>query len=130
MLSRSRRHRKNRISASDSLLSTGTESDGRHGVRDSIEGAIERLKSHSHTNLDDDEAGNGGKQHGHRGLRGRRRRRKHEKEEEARTSAEAARGRSIAERGTLEDNGSKISVTRSWSGDGSSLLTYDSETES
>ena len=114
-------------------MSTGTESDGHHGVRDAIEGAIEKLKS-SPT----DERGevNGLKKLVHKGMGSRRRRSKLEREEEERVKMAAARGRSVAERGTLENESSSLNengglaVNRSWSGDGSSLLTYDSDPDS
>jgi hypothetical protein len=56
-----------------------------------------------------------------------RRRKKEEKEAEIRASEEAARGRSVAERGTLgNDNGRNHTMV---DGDGSSLITYESENE-
>lgn len=137
ILSRRRRHRKDRDSSSNSIISTGTESDGHRGTREAIEGAIERLKASS----TDDHDGKGLKKLMHR------RRSRHEREEEERARLEAAaRGRDIAERGTLENEssaneygidgegegeGENLAINdRSWSGDGSSLLTYDSEPES
>jgi hypothetical protein len=132
ILSRRRRHRKDRGSSSNSIVSTGTESDGHRGVRDAIEGAIEKLKT---TPTDEHHADSKGlKKLMHR------RRTKHEREEEERARiAAAARGRSIAERGTLENEsiasvdeseGLAVDSSRNWSGDGSSLLTYESESES
>jgi len=137
ILSRRRQQRKDRDSSSNSIVSTGTESDGHRGVREAIEGAIEKLKT---SPTDEHSDVNGLKKLMHKGI-SHRRRTKHEREEEERASkAAAARGRSIAERGTLENESSiaesdivgseELAVNRSWSGDGSSLLTYDSEPES
>lgn len=136
ILSRRRRHKKDRGSSSNSIVSTGTESDGHRGVREAIEGAIEKLKT---TPTNEHADGKGLKKLMHKGMGSHRRRTKHEREEEERARiAAAARGRSIAERGTLE-NESSASVneseglgvnSRNWSGDGSSLLTYDSEPDS
>jgi hypothetical protein len=135
VLSRTRRrHRKNADSSSNSVVSTGTvESDGHRGVRDAIEGAIERLKAAP--GVDEHSDSHGLKKLAHKGIGSRRRRTKLEEEEEERAQRQAAaRGKSIAERGTLEnegsvDNGSSsgLAVNHTWSGDGSSLLTYDSE---
>ena len=123
ILSRRQRHRKDRDSSPNSIVSTGTESDGHRGVRDAIEGAIEKLKS-SPT----DERGDaiGLKKLVHKGIESHRLRSKLEREEE-RVERAAARGRSIAERGTLENESSslnesgELAVHGSWSGDGSSL---------
>lgn len=60
-------------------------------------------------------------------LGSKRRRQKQEKEDAIRIREEAARGRSIAERGTLEDN---ASIYKEPSGDGGSYITYDSDIES
>ena len=62
-------------------------------------------------------------------LGSKRRRKKQEKEEEERASEEAARGRSVAERGTLENDAGSFE-DRNRSRDGSSLITYDSDIES
>ena len=127
ILSKTRRRRpKNQDSAAESIASTGTESDS-HGIRESLENAIEKLKAHN--GIDEDREAHGIKKLAARGIGSKRRRKKQEQEDEERASEEAARGRTVAERGTLE-NDSRRSFSRNWSGDGSSLLTYDSETES
>lgn len=135
ILSRSRRrHRKDAGSSSNSIVSTGTtESEGHRGVRDAIEGAIEKLRTTP--GVDDQDDGRGLRKMVHRGMGSRRRRTKlGEDDDEHAQSLAAARGKNIAERGTLEnegsvDNGSNsgLAVNHSWSEDGSSLLTYDSE---
>ena len=133
ILSRRRRHRKDQDSSSNSIVSTGTESDGHRGVRDAIEGAIEKLKS---SPTDERGEANGLKKLVHKGMGSRRRQSKLEREEEERVKRAAARGRSVAERGTLENESSSLNengglaVNHSWSGDGSSLLTYDSDPDS
>lgn len=127
VLSRTRqRHQKNGDSASSSIKSA--ESDGKKGFRDSLDSALERLKG---LNESDDEQEPTGIKKLVPTIVSKRRRRKQEREDELRASEEAERGRSVAERGTLENaverrNGSV--ATRS--GDGSSLLTYDSDIES
>lgn len=132
ILSRRRRQKKDRDSSSNSIVSTGTESDGHRGVRDAIEGAIEKLKSDEHG----EGTGNGLKKLMHKGMGSHRRRTRLEKEEDERDRRAAARGRNVAERGTLENESSsdlgrldseRLAASRSWSGDGSSMLTYDSE---
>jgi len=129
IFSKDRKHRKNRDSASTSIKSGDTESDGHHSMRESLESAIEKLKQHAE---DDD---NQGIKKLVPNLGTKRRRKKREQEEEQRAMEEAARGRSVADRGTLEnfstDRRPSISRTHSGrSGNGSSLITYDSETES
>ena len=114
------RDRKRRDSASNSIKSTGTESDGLHGVRRSVEDAIDKIKGNHGS---DDEGDSGIKKLKRIASR---RRRKQEREEEQRASEEAERGRTVAERGTLENN--VPSFKRIDSGDGSSLITYDSDT--
>jgi hypothetical protein len=60
-----------------------------------------------------------------------RRLKKLELEEQQRALEEAARGRAIAERGTLEnEEDGSVSTAGDGDGDGSSFITYESETES
>lgn len=128
ILTTRRRHKKDRDSSSNSIISTGTESDDHRSAREAIEGAIEKLKGSPA--VDEPTDANGLKRLVHKGIGSRRRRSRLEKEEEERVLLEAARGKSVAERGTLEnDSAAGLSISRSGSGDGSSLLTYDSETE-
>ena len=128
ILSKTRRRQKDRDSSSNSIISTGTESDGHRGVRVAIEGAIEKLKNSPAPDEHGD--ANGFKKLVHRGIGSHRRRSRVEREEEERVKEEAARGRTVAERGTLENESSGLVFNKSWSGDGSSLLTYDSEPDS
>jgi hypothetical protein len=114
------RDKKGTDSASNSIKSTGTESDGLHSVRRSVEDAIDKIKGHHGS---DDEGDLGIKKL--KGIASRRRKRQ-ERQEEQRASEEAERGRTVAERGTLEND--VPSFTRNESGDGSSLITYDSDT--
>jgi hypothetical protein len=123
-----RQQKKDRDSSSNSIISTGTESDGHRGVRVAIEGAIEKLKNSPAPDEHGD--ANGFKKLVHRGIGSHRRRSRVEREEEERVKEEAARGRTVAERGTLENESSGLVFNKSWSGDGSSLLTYDSEPDS
>ncbi|TVY32488.1 putative membrane protein, partial [Lachnellula subtilissima] len=127
VLSRTRqRHQKNGDSASSSMKSA--ESDGKRGFRESLDSVVERLKA---LNGSDDEQESKAIKKVMPTIGSKRRRRKQEREDELRASEEAERGRSVAERGTLANeverrNGSV--TTRS--GDGSSLLTNDSDTVS
>lgn len=119
MFAKSRREKKNKDSSS-------TKSSGSDplGVRASIEDAIDKIKG-SQDGGDDSET-NGLKKLVPKGIGSKRRQKR---EEEQRISEEAARGRSVADRGTLENDVPSL-VHQSSSGDGSSLITYDSETES
>jgi hypothetical protein len=116
------RDKKNRDSASNSVKST--DSENHLSVRGSVESAIDKIKG-----TDEDGDSNGIKKLVPKALGSKRRRKKQEKEEEERASEEAARGRSVAERGTLE-NDAGIFEDRNRSRDGSSLITCDSDTES
>ena len=116
------RDKKNRDSASNSVKST--DSENRLSVRESLESAIDKIKGD-----DEDGDSNGFKKLVPKGLGSKRRRKKQEQEEEQRATEEAARGRSIAERGTLENDAGSFEE-RNRSRDGSSLITYDSDTES
>jgi hypothetical protein len=101
-------------------------SDGSHGIRGKLEGAVDKLKNQDGSDDDDDEGGRLSRLLP-KGIGSMRRRKKEEKEAEIRAGEEAARGRSVAERGTLEnDNGDYATTT---DGDGSSLITYESENE-
>jgi hypothetical protein len=134
------RSKKNRDSASNSTKSTGTDSDGL-GMRGSLESVIQKLKTHG--DQDDGEVGSNDnaspsslKKLVPKGIGSKRRQRKQEQEEEQRLFEEAARGRSIADRGTLE-NETPSPISRNDSGHsghsgdgGSSLITSDSETDS
>lgn len=109
------RDKNNRDSASDSLRSTESSS----------------FRSSGRTESDDEGEHNGIKKLVPKGLASKRRRKKQEQEEELKASEEAARGRSVAERGTLSNDMDAPSRTlANGSGDGSSLITYESETES
>lgn len=118
-----------RKSAANSLKSEA--SDNSHGLRGSVEGAIDKLRGGS-IGSDDEEQSGGIKKLVPKGLVSKRRRRKQEEElratEEA--EAEAARGRSIADRGRLANDSSK-SLTQHHQSNGSrsSLITVDSDTE-
>lgn len=90
-----------------------------------MEDSVDKIKGSDGTDEDGDN--NGIKKFVPMGLGSWRRRKNQEKEDAQRASEEAARGRSVAERGTLEnDSGSFVHG----SGDGSSLITYDSDIES
>jgi len=135
------RSKKNRDSASNSTKSTGTESDSL-GMRGSLESVIQKLKSHPDQDdgevaaPNDNASPNSLKKLVPKGIGSKRRQRKQEQEEEQRLIEEAARGRSIADRGTLE-NETPSPISRNDSGHsghsgdgGSSLITSDSETDS
>ncbi len=126
MFSKSRKDKKGRDSAGNSVKSS-SGSDGR-GVRSSLED-LDKLKTHSSNVTEDGADSNGIKKLVPKVLGSKRRRKKQEREEEQIASEEAARGRTVAERGTLENDPSPHARS-SGEGDGSSIITYDSETES
>jgi len=124
VLSKARRGRNRKTADANSLVSNG--SDGSHGIQGKLEGAIDKFKNQDGSDDDEEESGRLSKLIP-KGIGSMRRRKKEEKEAEIRASEEAARGRSVAERGTLEnDNGGYPTTT---DGDGSSLITYESENE-
>lgn len=100
-------------------------------MRASIEEALGLLRSHgsSNTSLDEDHENDS------RGLeklipkriRSRRRRRREQRESEELIREEVARGRSVAERGTLQDDDPNYLVKTHSSLDDNSLLTYESD---
>jgi hypothetical protein len=124
VLSKARRGRNKKIADSKSIVSNG--SDGSHVIRGKLEVAIDKFKNQDGSDDEDDESGRLSRLIP-KGIGPMRRRKKEEKEAEIRASEEAARGRSVAERGTLENDtgGNHISAD----GDGSSLITYESENE-
>ena len=90
-----------------------------------MESAIDKVKGNSGAEEDGDS--HGIKKLVSKGIGSRRRKKKQDRDDAQKESEEAARGRSVAERGTLEnDSGSFVHE----SGDRSSLITYDSDTES
>ena len=124
VLSKARRGRNRKTADNNSLVSNG--SDGSHGIRGKPDNANDKLKNQDASDDDNDESGRLSKLIP-KGIGSMRRRKKEEKEAEIRASEEAARGRSVAERGTLEDNNG--GYPRTADGDGGSLITYESENE-
>jgi len=118
MFSKSRRDKKGRDSAGNSIKSS--ESDG---LRASLDDAIDKLRG----NTDEDGETIGIKKLVPKALSSKRRRKQQEREEEQRASEEAVRGRTVAERGTLDDDAGSIFLNQSGAADTSSLITYDSE---
>lgn len=95
-----------------------------------------KLKSHGDSDHSDEER-KGLKDLLAKPLKTKRRRKRELKEVEERENEEAARGRDVAERGRLDNNDAAGSFTSrdqeeddEHDNDGSSLLTYESETES
>ncbi|PQE05982.1 GRAM domain-containing protein [Rutstroemia sp. NJR-2017a BBW] len=131
MFSKTRAVRKPaRDSATASLKSTESDTTT-HGVRASLDGALEKLKSGlTEDDSTDSNGATGLKKLVSKPFESKRRRK--QREDEERELEEVARGRSVAERGTLKEESRNSSFIRQNSGDrdGSSLLTYDSETES
>ena len=126
------RNRSSKTSTSTSNSIISTESDQHHGMRASVEGAIEKLMHHesSEQHIDEnDEDSNKLEKLLPKAIKTKRRKKRQEKEDEDKALEEAARGRSIAERGTLENDHSNISRS-TIEGDGSSLITYESDEES
>lgn len=129
VLSGSRKQQKKQSEqAKRSSITSNNSSEGHHGIRKSIESAIDRLK---HGDGHDD-----GEDHGLSKLvpsriKSKHRRQKAVKEEEEASDdieGDADRGRRIAERGTLDDDNKSFMTMGD--GDQSSLITYESETES
>ncbi|KAL5332069.1 hypothetical protein ACEPPN_001612 [Leptodophora sp. 'Broadleaf-Isolate-01'] len=124
LFSKTRRDKKDKDSAGNSVKSSNSES---RGVRSSLEDTIDKLKGHEVTEEDIDPSGI---KKLAKGLGTNKRRRK-KREEEQQANEEIARGRTVADRGTLADNEDISPFADNGSGgDGSSLTTYDSETES
>lgn len=124
LFSKTRRDKKDKDSAGNSVKSTNSES---RGVRSSLEDAMDKLKGHEVTEEDIDPSGI---KKLAKGLGTSKRRRK-KREEEQQANEEIARGRTVADRGTLADNEDiSPSADNGSGGDRSSLTTYDSETES
>lgn len=97
-----------------------------HGFRASLEQVIDKIKKDSDSE-EESHASNSLKKFVPKGFEKKKKRLQRE-EAEQRLAEEVARGKYIAERGTLE-NDIRNPINRNPSG-GSSLLTYDSETES
>jgi len=122
-----------RIQNADTTSMISDRSDSR-SVRASIEDALDKLRSpgSSNNSLDEDREKRSLEKLVPKGILSKRRRKKEQREAEEIAKEEAARGRSIAERGTLEDD-SNHSIKRKSSSadvDASSLLTYESDDES
>lgn len=124
IFSKSSRDRRSRDSTDRSLKSSSSnDSHSHHGLQASTDDAAEKgfLETEDDSNV-----------HGIKKLvpamGAKRKRQKQEKEDAIRAREEAARGRSVAERGTLGDNASLYKEPSA--GDGNSLITYDSDVES
>ena len=117
LFNKTRNRDKRRDSAGNSVKSSDD------GLRASVEDVMDKLKGH--TTTEDDGESNGIKKLVPKAIGAKRRRARKEKEEEEQKAEEAARGRSVADRGTLHDGASPVNG----SGDGSSLITLDDETE-
>lgn len=128
VLSKARRGRNRKAADTNSVVSSNG-SDGHGGLRSKLEGAMEKLTKHDDSEEDDeDNGGNGGiAKLIPKGISSRRRRKREERDAEQRVTEEAARGRTVAERGTLENGESDKPSTAE--GDTSSLITYESENE-
>lgn len=126
IFSKARTGRRHRNSTSHSVRSGASEIS--HGLRASLEGAIDKLKGDSDSDSEtESHESNGFKKFVPKGFESKKKRMQRE-EDKRRLAEEVARGRDVAERGILgNDIGNPIQ--RKASG-GSSLLTYDSETES
>jgi hypothetical protein len=124
VLSKARRGRNKNNADTISVVSNG--SDGSHGRRGKLEGAMDRQKNGEGS--DDDDGDQGGlKKLLPKAIVSKKRRKKEEKDSEIRATEEVGRGRSVAERCTLENDSAGNSMTAD--GDGSSLITYESENE-
>lgn len=124
MFSKSRnRDRKGKDSTTNSLRSS--ESDGHLSLRRSTDGSFDRAS----TNGEDGDTSGVKKLVGK--TIGRRRRKKQELAEEQLASEEVERGRSVAERGTLENETRGVKYQESFDDDDvdsrSSLITFDDE---
>ena len=105
-----------------------------HGVRASIEGALDKLRTHGSSSQSTEDDPKDHERHKLEKLLpkrvvSKRRKKKQQEHDEQKAKEEAARGRSIAERGTLEADGSSPSITNRDNTENSSLLTYESDDE-
>ncbi|KAI9640055.1 hypothetical protein NHQ30_011619 [Ciborinia camelliae] len=123
--SKSRNGRRHRNSISHSVKSGASEVS--HGLRASVEGAIEKLKGHSDSETES-HGSTGFMKLMPKGFESKRKRLQRE-EEERRLAEAVARGKDVAERGTLGNDLARNPIVRNISG-GSSLWTYDSEPDS
>jgi hypothetical protein len=121
IFSKSSREKKNRDSAENSIKSTDSDS---HGLRASLEDTNDKIKGHG----DDDDDSNGIKKL-MPAIGSRRRKKKQEREDNLRASEEAARGRSVADRGTLDTDVGSVSHNQYGEHD-NGQVTYDSDIES
>jgi len=127
IFSKGRRDKKNRESASNSLKSasstvgTATDSESHRGLRGSVDSTIDRLSHH-----DDDSGESNGIKKLIPKIGAKRRQKKQEQEDEQLAMEEAARGRSVAERGTLE-NENRTPMSRDDSTDNESQMVYEPE---
>ena len=127
IFSKGRRDKKNRGSANNSLRSVsstggaGTDSDSHRGLRGSVDSVVDKLSHH-----DDDTSDPNGIKRLIPKLGAKRRQKKQEQEEEQLALEEAARGRSVADRGTLE-NESRTPMYHNDTNDNESPLMYESE---
>ncbi|RDW77225.1 hypothetical protein BP6252_05278 [Coleophoma cylindrospora] len=125
----SRRSKKDRESPSPSAASLeSTDSDGQNGNRRAVRRSLDKLMSPVETFEDMDSNSGLGKLLA-KGIGNKRRKKKQQQEEDQRASEEAARGRSVADRGTLENELQRESH-ESGDADDNSILTYDSDPES
>ncbi|KAL2065227.1 hypothetical protein VTL71DRAFT_2896 [Oculimacula yallundae] len=119
---KSRKDKKDKDSAGNSIKSS--QSEGRGGGS-----SLEDLKGNEVTEVDIDPSETSGIKKLAKGLGSKRRRRR--REEEQQVSEEVARGRTVADRGTLDDNADVSPYADNGiGGDGSSLISYDSEPDS
>lgn len=124
----SRRSKKDSPSASATPSLASTDSDSQNGNRATLQPSLDKLKGPVET-VEDMESTNGLGKLLAKGIGNKRRKKKQQQEEEQRASEEAARGRSVADRGTLENELQRESHG-SGDADNNSVITYESETES
>jgi hypothetical protein len=99
-------------------------SDGHSSLRASINGAVDKLKHNDDT---PEIETSGISKLIPSAIKSKRRRKKAEKEADERAEEEAARGRQVGERGTLQND---AGASDDEAGDASSLMTYESDIES
>ncbi|KAL3420046.1 GRAM domain-containing protein [Phlyctema vagabunda] len=138
MLSKNNRRKKDASTSGSISIASSAESEGlhetHHGARSTLGGAMEKLKSRVETfeDVNANESNGLGKLLS-KGMSSKRRQKKQEREEERRASEEAARGRSVADRGTLENEFAESSPggssARERDVETCSVVTYDSDVE-
>ncbi|TVY75761.1 putative membrane protein [Lachnellula suecica] len=126
VLSKTRRGRKSRSDSTSNSIASTESGSSRGKIKQSLDHVADKLKGSS--GPDEEEDSKGIKKLLPTRIESKRRRK--QREDEQRAGEEAERGRSVADRGTLDDSLDLSTNYDFKEGDGSSLITVDSEIES